>query len=227
MNRGAVRGRIKRQRHQRDHQRYHQKTKQSTHLGNVPLHPIRHHPSLPQRRPVPLAHRVLLLVVHRRKRRAVVHPRLARDDHVALQAPEHRAAHHRRPRVHWLHHLDRPDVLRRGRGGVRRPLAVRGRRRARKVRLEPPVQVVALPEAAHQHDTRHDAALGSEALHLALHQIAHFLDHRLKNFLDLLRTHHHEARIEASLFVIRETGEAAVVSVRDSPALRKQALTGR
>lgn len=68
---------------------------------------------------------------------------------------------------------------------MRRHLGVWGRRlRTREVCLEPPVQVVALAEAADEDDARHDAALAAQAIHLALHEVAHFLDDRLEDVLD-------------------------------------------
>ena len=61
----------------------------TTNLSNVPLHAVAHHPALPQRAPVALADGVLVLVVDGGVRGAVVHARLAADDHVALEAAQH------------------------------------------------------------------------------------------------------------------------------------------
>lgn len=196
-----------------------------TYLGDMPLHAVRDHPALPQRRPVALGDRVLVLVVHGRVRRAVVHARLARDDHVALEAAEHGAAHDGRPRVDGLHDLARGEfLLDGGRAGVRRPLAVRRRRRAGKVRLELAVQVLALAEAADEDDARHDAALGAQAVDLPLDEVADLLDDRVENVLDLLGGHDHEARVESGLIVVGEAGEAESMvshglggSVREAP----------
>lgn len=147
---------------------------------------------------------MLLLVVDRRVRRPVVHPALPANNHVPLQAPQHRAPHDGRPRVHRLH-----DLYGRARARVRRPLAV-GRRRdgGDEVRLEAAVEVVALPEAADEDNARDHAALGAEVVDLALDEVAHLADDGLEDVLDLLGRHDEEARVEARFFVIGEAGEA-------------------
>ena len=162
-----------------------------TNLGDVPLHAVRDHPALPQRRPVPFHDGVLGLVIDGRVGRAVVHARLARDDHVALEAAQHGAAHDGGPRVHGLHHLDGRPLAEVDVGGGR-PLAV-GRRRAGEVVLEPAVEVVALAEAADEDDARDNASLGAERVDLPLDEVADLLHDGLKDFLDLVGRHDEEA----------------------------------
>lgn len=69
----------------------------------MPLHAVADHPALPQGAPVALADAVLVLVVDGRVRRPVVHPGLAADDHVALEAAQDGAADHGCPRVYGLY----------------------------------------------------------------------------------------------------------------------------
>lgn len=129
---------------------------------------------------------MFLLVKHCRIARAVVHPCLARNNHIPLQAAQHRAADHRGPRVHGLHDLDGPELAGPALAErVRRPFAVRWRGGAREVGLEAPVEVVRLAEAADEDDARDDATLGTEAIDLALDEIADLLHDGLEDVFDL------------------------------------------
>lgn len=180
----------------------------TTYLGNMPLHPVTNHPAFPQRAPIPFADAVLILVVDGRVGRAVVHARLATDNHVALEPAQHCAADYRRPGIHRLHDLDVAiSVVGRDGGRVCRPLGVRWRRGTREVPLEPPVQVIALPEAADKYDAGHDAALVAEAVYLALDEVADLLGDGLEDAFDLLGCHDEEAAVDSCLFVVGETRE--------------------
>jgi hypothetical protein len=76
------------------------------------------------------------------------------------------------------------------------------------VALQPAVEIVALAEATNEDNARDDASIGAEAVDLALHEIAHFLDDWFKYFLNLRGRHDQEARVEPCLFVIGKTREA-------------------
>lgn len=198
----------------------------------MPLHAVAHHPPLPQRAPVALADVVLVLVVDGGVRRAVVHAGHAADDHVALEPAQHGAAHDGRPRVQRLHDLDGPVLADGARHGVRRPLRVRRRRAAREVALEPPVEVLALPEAAHEHDARHDPPFVAQSVYLALHQVAHLLDHRLEDVLDLRRRQDQEPRVQARVLVVGQSRESVaewldIGGFRSDVDCAKRILTGR
>ncbi len=182
-----------------------------TNLGDVPLHAVRDHPALPQRRPVPFHDGVLGLVIDGRVGRAVVHARLARDDHVALETAEHGATDDGGPGIHGLHHLDGWPLAGVDVGGGR-ALAVGGRRGAGEVVLEAAVEVVALAEPADEDDARDDAAFGAEGVDLPLDEVADLLHDGLKDFLDLVGRHDEESRVEADCFVVWEAGEPGRVS---------------
>lgn len=172
----------------------------------MPLHSVTDHPPLPQRRPVPLRHRVLLLVVHSRIRRAIVHSRLSGYDHVTFQAAQNRAADDGRPGVYRLHHLHRGplshvDV---GLGGS---LAIGRGGGAGEVSLELAVEVVALSEATDEDDARDDPPQRAEVVDLTLDEFADFFDDGVEDFFDLVGCHDEEARVEAGFFVVGKAGK--------------------
>jgi len=187
-----------------------EKTRGKTNLGNMPLHPITNHPPLPQRTPIPLPHRMLILVIHRRIARPVVIPTLPTNHHAALQPPQHGSPHHRRPRIHRLHDLHARAIQRLVRLRMRRAHAVRRRGRAAEVRLQPLVEVVALAEAADEHDAADDAAGGADAGDLALHEVADLLDDGLEDVLDLRGRHDEEAAVDAGGLVVGQPREGHV-----------------
>lgn len=196
----------------------------AAYLCNVPLHPIRDHPPLPQWTPVPVAHAMLLLIEHRRIARPVVHPSLARNNHISFEPAQHSATHNRRPRIHGLHDLDARSAA----GSTQRmcrPLTVWRRRSARKARFEAAVQVVRLAKAADEDDARDGAAFGAQSVDLTLYEVADFLDDGIEDVLDLGGCHDHKTAVDSDFFVVCETWES--VHELLSLAFKRKALKQR
>lgn len=77
---------------------------------------------------------------------------------------------------------------------------------------EAAVEIVALAEAANEDDARDNAPFGADGVDLALDKVADLLDHGLEDVFDLVRCHNEESRVEAGVFIVRETGEPGKVS---------------